>query len=176
MTDEEKPDRPPDYRLHIIGPHYAGGTIQIDATPSGGPIFSIPTKTMGFIRRAGSGGKVDWEAVIAILQFGASLQKGIDLDGGDIAPSGRSKFQEILLALLSAARRINRDMLLEETYKLLSERKISRNTAATIAQDVLQENISADAWRKAVDKWALDNGKPKLDLPHGRPTKQKPEN
>ncbi len=175
MSDGETPDRPLKVRVEIIGPHDEGGRIRIDARQAGGLDFSIPTKAMGFIRLIHSEG--GWDAVLAIMGLGAAIHHAIVQPDVAMTPENlNTTLAGTGHGLKAAADLLTRDRLLEETYKLLSERKINRNTAATIAQDVLQEKISADAWRKAVDKWALDNGKPKLDLPHGRPIKQKPEN
>lgn len=129
---------------------------------------------MGFIQHAGR--EVGWEAVDAILTYGARLQRDAAVAGVDLIADNGAELKAVERAIFNAALRIRRENLLEETYKLLSEGKLNRVNAAKLVQDVLQENISVDAWRKAVDKWASDNGKPKLDLPHGRRSRTKPEN
>ncbi len=173
MADDEKTDLTPDFYVHILGPHESGGTIQIDATPSGGLRFSIPTKTMGLIQLVA--GTVGWESVAAILAVGAALQKRSADAGGDLTADSGRKLKELNRTPYQAAKLVTREQILEASYELLREHKISRAQAADLATDVLQKQINTEAWRKAVDKWASDHGKPPVELPRGRPAKIKPE-
>lgn len=174
MSDEQKPDNLRSFPIHILGPHESGGTIQIDAREEGGPMFKIPMKTMGLIRLAGT--IVGWEAVVAIAALAATLQRSIDLPGAPMTDEDYRKLAVTFTALHAAAATLSRDKLLEVSYELLRERKINRAQAAILASDVLQKKVKTDTWRKAVDKWASDDGRPPVELPRGRPGKRKPEN
>ena len=174
MSDNEQPEGPANLHISVIGPHDTGGIIEIDARPLGGPAFRMPTKTMGLIHLTAD--KVSWDAVSAILALGAALQKGAADLGVDLSADNGAGLRRYYRALYHTAQFVTREATLEASYELLREGKISRAQAATLAQDVLQQKISLDTWRKAVDKWAAEHGKPKLDLRHGRPIKQKPEN
>lgn len=61
------------------------------------------------------------------------------------------------------------------SYELLRQQKTTRPRAARFASHLLGRTVTAEAWRKAVNKWADQNDMPPLDLPHGRPSKKKPE-
>jgi hypothetical protein len=62
------------------------------------------------------------------------------------------------------------------SYELLRQQKTTRPRAARLASTILGRPITPEAWRKAVNKWAHENGMPKLDLPHGRPSKKNRNN
>ncbi len=173
MSDEPKPDNLLSFPFHILGPHESGGTIQIDAQQEGGPMISIPPKTMGLIRLAGT--TVGWDAVVAIAALAATLQRSIDLPGVPMTDEEYRKLAVTFTALHATAATLSRDGVLEVTYELLRERKINRAQAAVLASDVLQKKVKTDTWRKAVDKWAADSGRPPIELPRGRPGKRNPE-
>jgi transglutaminase-like putative cysteine protease len=68
------------------------------------------------------------------------------------------------------------EYLLSYSYYMLSVKYMTRPRVAEIASTILGRPITPEAWRKAVNKWAHENGMPKLDLPHGRPSKKNRNN
>ncbi len=59
------------------------------------------------------------------------------------------------------------------SYELLSRQKTTRTRVARLASHLLGRPITAEAWRKAVNKWASEKGMPPLGLPPGRPQKNR---
>ena len=64
------------------------------------------------------------------------------------------------------------DHMLSYSYHMLRNQAWRRERAAEVASIILGRTINAEAWRKAVNKWAEKKGLPELDLPHGRPLKK----
>ncbi len=62
------------------------------------------------------------------------------------------------------------------SYNMLASGDWTRHTAARFASNMLGKKIEESVWRKAVNKWASENGKPQLNLPRGRPAKKNRQN
>jgi len=69
-----------------------------------------------------------------------------------------------------------KEQALLTSYNLLQSRDWDRARAARFARWLLGKEIEPEAWRKAVNKWAKEQGKPELKLPHGRPSKRNRNN
>ncbi len=65
------------------------------------------------------------------------------------------------------------ELALQHTYRMLYERQITREQAAHLAASWINKPVTTEAWRKRVDRWAEDQGKPKIEQPRGRPRKHK---
>ena len=65
-----------------------------------------------------------------------------------------------------------RTQALSVSYDMLQKGEWTRSRAAELARWLLGNDVEPEAWRKAVNKWAKEQGKPELKLPHGRPTKK----
>ncbi len=183
MSDEERAGARPTIQVRVIGSDRSseGGKVEIDARGAGGPILNLPTETMLLFRLTGR--TAGWKAAFTLLCLGAAIQKTADVQDAsprsettELTSEDTDLLAEIFRYLRDVALQLDRDGILEMTYELLREGKISRGNAAVLASDFLGKKINADAWRKAVDKWAGDNHKPAIDLPRGRPGKGKPEN
>ena len=62
--------------------------------------------------------------------------------------------------------------VLSLSYDQLSRRAWTREQALRFARNLLDSSITAEAWRRRVDRWAEREGKPALGLTRGRPRKK----
>jgi hypothetical protein len=65
----------------------------------------------------------------------------------------------------------SREMALDASYEFLRTGYMNREEVAQFASRILGAEVGAEAWRKAVKKWATEQGKPELQLPRGRPSR-----
>jgi hypothetical protein len=84
----------------------------------------------------------------------------------------RSVFYQ-LLAYVEQTQLDLRGHLLQISYSLLKNRNTTRTVVAEWASRILNRQISQDAWRRAVDKWAKERNLAPLNLPTGRPRRGK---
>ena len=86
----------------------------------------------------------------------------------------RQTFETILVDIEHRIRNLPdpEEQALWFSYELLRQQKTTRPRAARFASQLLGRTITAEAWRKAVNKWALENEMPDLGLPPGRPVKK----
>lgn len=172
MTNEKSADTPPTIHIRIIGTG-EDASIQIDARDMGGPILNIGTQIWELFRLTGR--TAGWKAALSLLILGAHIQKAaaaqdvhLDPAQAELTPDDIDLLTGVFKTLRQAVFDINEDNVLEMTYKLLHAGQISRGQAAVLASDLLGKKIKPDAWRKRVDKFAHDAGKPKIQLPRSK--------
>ena len=95
----------------------------------------------------------------------------------DVPEEDERRIRTTLLAMERYAPLVaeKKEELLAFSYSRLKFTRMTRKRVAEIVSAILGEEVRPDAWRKAVDTWAKEKGLEKLDLPHGRPRKRKPE-
>ena len=154
------------------------GEISIDAREEGGPIITIPAQTLARFRRTGE--KAGWDAAANLIGYGARLQRDLDAQKADAPDGGAAlaiedarRIADVCQYLYRAIRYLRRDVVLEMTYERLRAGVINREQAALLASDALGTKIAESTWRTAVDDWATEQGLPPLELPRGRPPKNK---
>ncbi len=93
---------------------------------------------------------------------------------GKLSETDQAKLRKMLESIKWACdfSKDRRQEALSNSYDMLRRGEWTRSKAAEHAEWMLGKAIDPEAWRKAVNKWADENGKPRLDLPHGRPSKK----
>ena len=179
MTEESRDQ--PARRVHVqlIANEDGTGSIRIDAREIGRGILTISDEDLSFFRLTGY--QVGWKAAVRLVVLGAALQKAtlahdakLPKEAARLTPEDKAELGIVCQELHRTVNFLERDRVLEMAYDLLQEGSVNREQAAKLASVALGKEIKESAWRKAVDKWAREHGKPKLDLSHGRPSK-KPE-
>jgi hypothetical protein len=92
---------------------------------------------------------------------------------GQLPDQDHAYLRKMLEALKAYGDRFSNrnEYVLALSYDLLSRREWTRDQALRFAQNMLDPTISADAWRRRVDRWAGREGKPAIGLTKGRPRK-----
>ncbi len=54
------------------------------------------------------------------------------------------------------------ELALTRSYFLLYNNAITREQAADLASDIMKKRVSVESWRKRVDRWAEEQGYPKV--------------
>lgn len=97
-----------------------------------------------------------------------------EIVAGDLAEQEKANLRKMLEAIKWHCDFLKdrRQAALRASYDMLQRGEWTRAKAAEHAKWMLGKEIETEAWRKAVNKWAKEQGKPELKLPHGRPSKE----
>ena len=150
-----------------------------EEAPTLGISLQDPRTTGGGIYDHAVDATVFWSWYEVIREWGIdhALQMAIfsaEVATGELTEQAKAKLQKVLESIKWRAElsKDKRDQALLVSYNQLQSGDWTRPRAAQFAQWLLGKTIEPEAWRKAVNKWAKEQGKPELKLPHGRPTKK----
>lgn len=106
-----------------------------------------------------------------------AIQSAKQLVAGELAADEHEHLRRMLEAIKhyveKSKHQSKEDHVLWTSYEMLSRREWTRAQALRFAQNILDPAITADAWRRRVDRWGQRNNKSPLGFSRGRPTQDK---
>ncbi len=99
-----------------------------------------------------------------------SIVDGKEVDSGTLQPltdEDRRRVQIVVREVSKAAQEKwpkSEDLLIQASYEAVRAGLLTRGQAAEFASELLGRTISADTWRKRVDRWADQKRLPKIEI------------
>jgi hypothetical protein len=145
---------------------YTGPVVQVSLNPPHGRPAVIEFPLLGYWHLYRIMSQMNPADVEEVAVFGYLI-------GTDGKGTERHRVRELMRALRPPRLESLEDALLDFTYEVLKDKKTNYAAAADLVSKVTQQKVTAEAWRKRIQRWADKAGRDRLEL-RGRPKTGQP--